>query len=140
MFGQKEYLDYVENVLGVKAVLVPEAAPAAVSSAQPEVPLLIAVEALTAYNAAEKELLQKMLAALKLEQVETKVVDRAEADGLAAGFRVDFLDQPEALRAEASENELTTWSPRRLLRQADFKKQAWSDLQKVIRFFSGQNR
>ena len=49
-------------------------------------------------------------------------------------FTLFLMIQPHD--KQAAENSVTTFSPRALLKKAELKKSAWSDLQKVITYFN----
>jgi hypothetical protein len=92
------------------------------------------VEGLASYQAEEKDLLEKMVAALKIDLNNIKIMD-AEAESLEQNrydFLIQFQNNPE--RGDR-ERTLSTYSPRTLLKSPELKKQAWSDLQKAIQFF-----
>ena len=125
MSEKKDYFDYVENVLGVKSILL---------SPKQNIPLLIAVENYTDYSPDENELLQKMIAALKVDSKNISLVDLTEEGGFQPEFTLFLMIQPHD--KQAAENSVTTFSPRALLKKAELKKNAWSDLQKVITYFN----
>ena len=125
MSEKKDYFDYVENVLGVKSILL---------SPKQNIPLLIAVENYTDYSPDENELLQKMIAALKVDSKNISLVDLTEEGGFQPEFTLFLMIQPHD--KQAAENSVTTFSPRALLKKTELKKSAWSDLQKVITYFN----
>ena len=125
MSEKKDYFDYVENVLGVKSIML---------SPKQNIPLLIAVENYTDYSTDENELLQKMIAALKVDSKNISLVDLTEEGGFQPEFTLFLMNQPHD--KQAAENSVTTFSPRALLKKAELKKSAWSDLQKVITYFN----
>jgi hypothetical protein len=95
---------------------------------------LISVEGLTSYLAEEKDLLEKMVAALKIDLSNIKIVDAGPGTLIPNqyNFLIQFQNHPERANHERI---LSTYSPRTLLKSPDLKKQAWSDLQKAIQFF-----
>lgn len=123
------YIDYVQNVLGVKT-LMRDSDETAAAVARP--PLLVRVQGLTTYNEAEKDLLSKMLAALKIDSALYVVVDAGTADGQAhpGQLILDFADD----RTESADHVLT-YSPRTLVQKPELKKVAWADLQRIIAAF-----
>ncbi len=125
MKEKETYFDYVENVLGVSSLLL---------SADPKkaVELLILVEGYSAYSAPEKDLLGKMISALKIDLGLIQVTDLENAARFQPRFTVEFVDSPFK---ESLSTSVKTHSPRVLLKTPDLKKSAWDDLQKVIQFF-----
>ena len=134
MSEKKDYFDYIENVLGVKSVLLdPASDPVSFQS----VPLLFAVENYNSYNVEENELLGKMISALKIDLQKIKITELQETTGFQTDFCVYFVDDINA-KTDSEGPTLKTYSPRFLLKNPDAKKQAWSDLQKVIQFFKSR--
>lgn len=133
--NRDSYFDYVINVLGVKSVYRDLNDPV-VSS----VPLLVQVEKHQTYAADESELLEKMLTALKIDFSLIQVSPYIHNNSTPCEYSVIFCDTPEKLRNELAPraNQVVTYSPRRLLHEAQLKKQAWADLQNVIQFFSSR--
>ena len=127
MDEREDYFDYVINVLGIKSVFMqPEIA-------KTKIPLLLAVENHKTFNAAEKELLEKMISSLKLDLNLIKVFDLADVGDFEFGYKISFLNAPKSVLAD---NQMQVFSPRMLLKDASLKKQAWDDLQKVIKYFA----
>lgn len=126
------YIDYVQNVLGVKAIMR-EAGDAEASAVRPA--LWVRVQNLSTYSEAEKDLLSKMLAALKLGPSLYFVVETGsrEDQALSSELVLEFADE----RIEVS-GKVLTYSPRTLLQKGDLKKVAWADLQKIIAAFAAQ--
>lgn len=155
MSEKEEFFNYVANVLGVKSLYLDAAdmgsanlttIHAAVGKpdheANVQIPLLIKVEGLSTYLSEEKDLLEKMVAALKIDLNKIKIVDLNAAVEISASFEVLFLDEVSSnvvgntSEATANPNQLFTLSPRLLTKKPQLKKQVWGDLQKVIQFFS----
>lgn len=128
MSEKKDYFDYVENVLGVKSIML---------NPKQNTPLLIAVEGLTNYNAEEHDLLGKMVGALKIDAGKISIVDLAEALNFQPEFFICFQNQP--IEKTHLKNTITTFSPRILLKKPELKKNAWSDLQKFLTYFNPVN-
>ncbi len=127
MDDRENYFDYVANVLGIKTVMFDQA-----EFKNETVPLLLVVQDLSTYSDPEKELLEKMIAALKMDPKILRLVDLREAATVQRGYTIEFLDE-----AGVSEGTVRrVFSPRTLLQKPALKKQAWDDLQKVIRHFS----
>ena len=119
------YIDYVQNVLGVKAIM----RDAGDTPNLIQKPLVVRVQCLSSYTEAEKDLLSKMLAALKLDPSVYAVVETGgdEEKNFTSNLILDFVDE----RTEVSDRVLT-YSPRTLIQKPDLKKIAWADLQKII--------
>lgn len=130
MSDKQDYFDYVINVLGVKSVVLSDLQ----AHTNKEADLLFVIESYLNYTADEKDLLGKMIAALKIKQEKIQVVDSSENNSYQAKFKVYFVDQ-YVKNSTFAECEVKTHSPRFLLKNADFKKEAWADLQKVIQFY-----
>ncbi|MBC7742459.1 MAG: hypothetical protein H7061_09690 [Bdellovibrionaceae bacterium] len=134
MSSKKDYLDYVREVLGVQSLF---AMPAVVEP-ELEVPLIIYVQDYLSYTAAEKNLLQKMLLALKVPLLQMHLLDFNDPKKIKYQIRVCLTDQkPPAGTTDA--NDIHTLSPRVLLQNTALKKVAWDDLQKVLLFFQSKN-
>jgi|GEM_PF-5234746 len=137
MSYKKDYFDYVTNILGVKSILLNQDT----CNFLQVVPLLISVEDLINYTAAEKELLTKMIDALKIDPLLIKVVDISQAVYFQPEFTIHFCDDVASLSAmtkaksNSRSNTVQTYSPRFLLHNIQTKKQVWNELQKAILFF-----
>jgi len=128
MSDPKDYLEYIENVLGVRSVLI---SPDAMSTEILAIPLLIAVQDYNSYQVEEKELLGKMIAALKIDPKYIQICDLNHIHEYRPEFQITFAEQ-----VGASQTRLVqTLAPRVLLKKPELKKQAWDDLQPVIHFF-----
>ena len=135
MAEREEYIDYVVKVLGVKTLFVE---PGTFSDeAAPHTPLLILVEEYSSYSPEEIDLLEKMVAALKLDTSFIKIADLKNSSVMASDFKIYFTDK-ELNVGGVETNQVSTYSPRVLLKKAILKKQAWNDLQKVIQFFAAK--
>ncbi len=138
---KKDYIDYVRNVLGVKSIFS-NAAEDAVNEkieVQPEISLVVFVQDLKSYSPAEKDLLQKMLGAVKISEELTRVLDITEESKFHSQMSVYLTDELILGKGLAS-NEIHTYSPRTLLLKPAYKKAAWDELQKVLRFFQQETR
>ena len=85
MSEKKDYFDYVENVLGVKSIML---------NPKQNTPLLIAVEDLLTYSADEQDLLGKMVGALKIDPAKISIVDMNEAGNYQSEYGIFFRNQP----------------------------------------------
>lgn len=128
MSEKSDYFDFVENVLGVKSIML---------NPKQHTPLLIAVENLNSYSVEEQDLLSKMVGALKVDLQKISLVDLSEAEKFQSEFTVYFMNQP--IEKQSSKNAVTTFAPRILLKKAELKKNAWTDLQKVLTYFNPVN-
>lgn len=133
MSEKNDYFDYVSQVLGVKSILNDLQA-----SDTKKTPLLIAVEGYLAYDDSEKDLLIKIISALKIEQKNIQVTDLSEVNQYQAEFFVYFTDNQNLINS-TEDNLVQTYSPKYLLKNPDYKKNAWNDLQKVIAHFKQYN-
>lgn len=157
----KDYFDYVQQVLGVRSVLLSPIESTQVNDKNESSieslyrgPILVGVENLNSYTADEKILLDKMLTAVQLpaEQFQLKEVSLSLVEESLTAWSWDhlqlcilFLDQPKSsslwkpflLKLQSKQPNLAiiaTYSPHTLQMQPDLKKQAWSDLQAVLKF------
>lgn len=128
MSEKKDYFDYVENVLGVKAIML---------NPKQNTLLLVMVEGLATYNSDEHDLLGKMVSALKIEATKISIVDAAEAQNFQPEFIICLQNQP--IEKTPLKNTITTFSPRTLLKKPELKKNAWNDLQKFLTYFNPVN-
>ncbi len=138
MSEKKDYFDYVTNVLGVKSILLNQDS----SALLPVLPLLICVDDLPSYATAEKDLLVKMITALKIDLDLIKVVDLKQRGLFQPEFVIYFLDDLTQNYA-VEVNAIKIYSAKVLLKDSQYKKQAWNDLQKVMLYFgnkTSQNR
>ena len=133
--AKKDYFDYLENVLGIKTILDHSPAPLFAKTE-----LLICVENYQTYGRAEIDLLQKMVAALKVDAARTIIADLKQQSQIAKRVTIVFKDQPGGFQPGVfqPEGELTvqTYSPRVLVQKPQLKKIAWTELQKVLQFFA----
>lgn len=127
-----DYFDYVENVLGVKSILL-TAIPKTENQIQVE--LLFCVQNYKSYSTEEFDLLQKMIAAVKVDPSRLMVCDLAEATKFEVKALVVFQDETQVDPVKA-QLTVKTYSPRLLLKKSELKKQAWTELQKILQFFA----
>ncbi|MBC7421257.1 MAG: hypothetical protein H7328_11065 [Bdellovibrio sp.] len=136
MSSRNDYIDYVRNVLGVKAIFSNEISEQITPE---EIPLLVRVQDFNSYSAEEKDLLTKMLAALKIPNEYSRTFDLAENPNVVCKVAVYLTDELKSMK-DLLPNEIHTYSPRVLLHTPALKKAAWDELQKVLRFFQQQPR
>ncbi|MCC2679041.1 MAG: hypothetical protein K0R29_1617 [Pseudobdellovibrio sp.] len=139
MSEKNDYFDYVSSVLGVKSVYIEPVSPqeahnAGATASKEVIPLLVSVENLAQYSADERDLLEKMISALKIDLNKIKVCDVSQVANFEFAYLIQFSEAPVA--ASNSENVLITHSPRVLLKNPALKKQVWNEFQTVIKFFS----
>lgn len=120
--SRKNYLNYVKDVLGIKHLFLNS------KSSQPK-KLLISVTDLHNYNSVENDLLKKMISALKLNASDFIIVDEKTSDKQDADY---FLKLSDTINDNLSTNTICTYSPRVLLKNAEYKKKAWSDMQNLL--------
>ena len=130
MSEKKDYFDYVVNILGVKSLLLNQETTGLLQV----VPLLVCVEDYASYTGTEKDLLAKMIGALKIDLNLIKVIDLNQRAIFQSEFSVYFLEDVNNRVIEV--NRVQTHSPRFLLKNPQYKKQAWEDLQKLILHFN----
>ncbi len=132
-----QYIDYVQNVLGVKNLVLEPEQTGELSAVVQVKPLIVRIENLSTYTAEENDLLSKMLAALKLDVSQYDVVElHRDAHGPAQLYLDMFDANPQPASGSINSQSVTTFSARTLLRQPQLKKIAWVELQKVISFFT----
>lgn len=137
MSEKNDYFDYVANVLGVKSVLLNQD----ITTLLPVVPLLISIESFATYNSDEKDLLSKMIGALKIDLQLIKVVDLSQSSLFQPEYVIYFLDEPvDNAETNLSAKLIKTYSPRFLLKNPKYKKNVWEELQKVILYFNNSNQ
>lgn len=129
---KKDYFDYVQNVLGVKSILLNQEPVETIKQS----PLVIYVENYINYSPAEMELLSKMIAALKIDLNWIRVVDLDNQE-IQSEFTIYFIEELNQ-NDPIEKNKVRTYSPRILLKNSKFKKKAWDDLQAVIKFFQNK--
>lgn len=145
MSDKSDYFDYIATVLGVKSIYLEDQLVRASEASQAldgvaarskiYIPLLVTVEELSHYASEEKELLEKMVSALKVDVDKVKVVDATtDINNFEYSFLLKFSDNPRP--AVGLEAVLTTHSPRMLLKNPSLKKQVWNEFQTIIKFFS----
>lgn len=121
---QKKLIEYFEQVLGVKNVIMPQLN---ATNTKADYKIHFFVEGLESYSAAENELLGKMIQAMRLKENEYQILNLQESTYQAlskAGKStvIVFKNDPQKMDE--------TYSPRRLLKEPAFKKIAWDFLQK----------
>ena len=121
-----DLVSYFKNVLGVSAVLsTSKDANLAATSAQHRAmrKLTFVIENLAGYSALETDLLNKMIAAMKLDADSFQIVDLVDIAAISSDAGQDYIylvDQPGSGQ---------TYSPRQLIKNPKLKKQAWDFLQ-----------
>jgi len=128
-----DYFEYLENVLGIKTILQSQV----IETGAPivTIELLFCVQNLHSYTEAETDLLYKMIAAVKVDGSRLKVCDLQEATKFETNCLVIFQDETLNSPVKAGLT-IQTFSPRLLMKKPDLKKQAWTELQKVLQHFS----
>ncbi len=133
MSSKKDYIDYVRDVLGVQSLHgLNEMTIQGV-----EIPLVIYVEDYLTYSSPEKDLLDKMLLALKVPILQMLILDSHDPKNVNYEFRLRLTDEKPSVNPVLP-NEIHTFSPRVLIKNAALKKLAWDDLQKVLLYFQSK--
>jgi hypothetical protein len=140
----ENYLWYLENVLGLKTLVLPELqspieTDAVVAEPVVKPPQVLFIQERT-WSPAAGELFHKMREAMKLsiDQVAVLFADQASASELQVAImsadRVVSFSQGifQNLQKEP-ENKFLTHSPEDLLKRPELKKQAWDDLKLVMK-------
>lgn len=123
------YLDFVKNVLGVKSIVT--------SHEEKTLPALFLVQDLSTYNEAEKELLNKMVAAVGIEKSKYEVIQFEK--GMQPSCEICILLLDEVIEdLQTHSNQVITFSPRKLIQNSELKRKAWDDLKKVVQFFKAK--
>lgn len=128
-----DYFEYLENVLGIKSILQSHEdlkGPAVITT-----DLLFCIQDYKNYSAEESDLLSKMIAAVKVDPSRLKVCDFDDAVKFETQCLVIFQNEVQNPPVKASLT-VQTFSPRVLLKKPDLKKQAWTELQKILQHFS----
>lgn len=125
---KKDMIKYFSEVLGVNKVHVE-------SNSTSSVELLILVENYQQISAAESELLTKMIEALKLEEKPTQIVDLNAVNLPSSNYQMYLVNNPKQMQHKISSSSLVTYSPQILNVKTQLKKDAWTEMQKVIYFF-----
>jgi len=126
-----DYFEYVENVLGIKQVLLDRVQNAEVNEDPEdvtEVRLVISVQDLNKYLDSEKELLFKMISALQLKPEAYVVIDQSARAKYKAGFELYLNDDPD----DQAQLAVETYSPRVLIQRPDLKRMAWAKMQALM--------
>lgn len=128
------YFEYIENVLGVKQIYLDTSEQEVI-----EAKLLVVVEQLQSMAVAETELLEKMIAAMKIDLSFIKMIDEAQLKNKKynAEFVLKMLNTQQ-LPQVSERNQQVTYSSAVLIKQPQLKKDAWEHLQKVIAHFKKQ--
>ncbi len=117
-----QYISFLGETLGVHTILVAPAENASIIKNDTH-KYFIYVENLKSYTFEESSLLDKMIAALKLDLTAFGIFDLNEnltENNSAQGLKIILKDHP----IEKGE----TYSPRILLIKPEFKRKAWDDL------------
>lgn len=126
------YFDFAENVLGIKQVVginQTNLAGSEASSNLPEVFLLIAVQDYKTYSPSDLELLNKMVAAMKLADGQCFITDLSEINNYHFKYLIRFVDVESEGKNQTS---ISTFSPKKLNQNPELKKKAWNDMQWLL--------
>lgn len=137
MSEKKDYFDYVENILGVKSILLNKESGEISELSTSKTSLLILVDRYGSYTDDEKDLLVKMVSALKIDLKLITIKNFEINMDEASEFTILFLDEINQFHTDDLK-KIITHSPRFLLKNPNYKKKTWEDLQKVIQFFKNK--
>lgn len=130
MNPKEVYLDFVKNVLGVKSIIT--------SAEERVMPAVFLVENLSTYTEVEKELLNKMIAAINLEKNNYQVQEfNKNVPPGNCEICILLLDEVTS-DLKIHSNQVATFSARKLIQNPDLKRKAWDDLKKVLQFFKAK--
>lgn len=127
----KDYLKFAKDVLGIKHLFFSTQQRPQQKHQDAGIThrLIIVVDNLTTYAPDEKELLLKMIGALKMDPESYEIITAEQAANKSAEFTLLLVDTP----GEASATTVATFSPRHLLKFPDLKKRAWADMQFLLK-------
>lgn len=136
----QSYLHYLEQVLGLKSLIWPEAKAPEPTSATTTESCLVLFVVPSELQPRSQELFDKMREAMKLPATQTRLVVADQMSlkdlqllGLTARHVVCFSkDLFAQFQAEEMAKSLTH-HPDELLKRPELKKETWEDLKKVIR-------
>ena len=127
----------MRDVLGIKNIFFKNSVPATLPASKSESKttlkenfLLIQVDGLETYSAAETELLKKMTAAFQLTENQIKIADLKDQEQ-PHQFKLILSDVDSSL-PDVESRVAVTYSPRRLLKDSHLKKEAWSIMKLLI--------
>ena len=150
--SKKNYIDYVTNVLGIRSIIAESVESSleqvehtqtanSLSSKLNSISFLFVVENLNTYQSEEAELLNKIVASVKLPPDAFRLVDLQNVEHYERAFTIWMVDHPELYQQKLpnknqtrSETDLVVFSARILNVKPELKKQVWNDLQKVIQY------
>lgn len=124
----KIYFKYVQDVLGIKQIFTKDLDRSEKKSEA--ITLLVKIEELQTYSTEENNLLQKMISALQLDSQQILIVDSREV-APTAQYLLNLVDH-RPTESTTQGTAYTTWSPRRLLKNPNDKKEAWSVMQMLL--------
>ncbi len=139
----QELIQYFEQVLGIREFIATplQSSSEPVNQVENTLPRLVLFVDQKPWTASASDLFEKMKLAMKLENVETQTVftDQMSAADfqlltLKAHTVISFCE--ELSKSIQNENLFMTVSPQKLLESPELKKQAWADLQNVMRFLA----
>lgn len=123
--NRSQYLsEYLQKTLGVSQILNQKSEQSL--STEPSVDLGFFIEEYATYSEVEKELLQKMITAMKLNDKQYQILDLSEKNNPQINFKfiIEFTNHPSS--------ESQTYSPRNLLLHPENKKNTWDFLKKIM--------
>jgi hypothetical protein len=125
--NRSQYLsEYLQKTLGVSQILNQNSEQSinANLTTEPSVDLGFFIEEYATYSEAEKDLLQKMISAMKLRENQYQIFALSEMNNIQSKFKIIFVNEPK--------NEEQIYSPRNLLVHPENKKNTWEFLKKMM--------
>jgi hypothetical protein len=135
------YLWYLENVLGLKSVILPAPPPVeeVVAPEPVKLPTVVFIDS-KGWSQAATELFQKMREAMKLMPEQITILNSSKISASELQVAVMAADRvvcfsPEIFQSLQKEADLKfqTHSPEDLLKKPELKKQTWEDLKQVMK-------
>ena len=123
--NRSQYLsEYLQKTLGVSQILNQNSEQSL--SIEPNVDLGFFIEEYQTYTHVEKDLLNKMIQAMKLSENQYQILDLSEKNNSQVNFKmkIEFRNQPTS--------DFQTYSPRNLIVNPENKKNTWEFLKKIM--------
>lgn len=135
----KNYLNYLQNVLGIKSVLLPvEDRAAAVATPETQKEKKLVVLDSGSWSQEEQLLLEKMLAALRKEAASIETISFSgnlleHLPALLAAQEILLFDKnvQDALGTHGISNSILIASPKNLIANPELKRDAWDAMKKA---------
>ena len=126
---KNSYAKYLTDVLGINKIFL--------DSEGATKDIIFYVENYDHLSSEENDLLKKMIEALKLGEKTMEVYDlKNKSVKQTFLFAVYLVNNPQQFKDKLSNTSLVTFGPTILQVKTQLKKEAWTELQKVIAFFN----